>query len=119
MASIDSPPAFAQPGPNERVYAVDFGRVWRAALGAVSATGRWTATTTNPVRGEILVEARGVLSKRTRPARITIALDDFGLTRVDTTVLHASGGRAEEVAPRQIARFYRRLEGLLKRDSRA
>jgi hypothetical protein len=119
MASIDSSPAFAEPGPNERIYAAAFGRVWLAALGAVSAMGRWTATATNPARGEILVEARGVLSKRTRPARITIALDHFGLTRVDATFLHESGARAEEIAPRQIARFYRRLEGLLRRDSRA
>ena len=119
MASIDSSPAPAQPRPNERVYAVAFGRVWLAALGAVSAMGRWTATATNPASGEIQVEARGVLGKRTRPARITIALDDFGLTRVDATFLHETGRPADDVAPRQIARFYRRLEGLLKRDSLA
>jgi hypothetical protein len=119
MPSIEPSPSVAEPGPNERVYAVVFGRVWLAALGAVSGTRRWTVTATDPVRGEILVEARGLLSKRTRPARITIALDPLGLTRVDATFLRESGGRAEEVEPRQIARFFRRLESLLRRDSRA
>ena len=119
MASIDPSPAFAEPGPNQRVYAVAFGRVWLAALGAVSAMRRWTVTATDPVGGEILVETRALVGKRTRPVRITVALDHLGLTRVDATFPRESGGPAVEVEPRQIARFFRRLESLLRRDSRA
>jgi hypothetical protein len=115
----DEPPQYTPPGPTERVYAVVFGRVWLAALGAVAAMGRWTVTASDPVRGEILVEARGVMSKNTRPARVRIVLDGLGLTRVDATFLTESGAPAEGVEPRQIARFHRKLETLLRRDSLA
>jgi hypothetical protein len=93
--------------------------VWRAALAAVSAMGRWSATATDPVRGEIQVEARGLLSKTPRPVRISIGLDDLGLTRVHAAFLTGSGERAEGLEPRQIDRFHRQLETLLRRDSRA
>ena len=111
--------AFAEPGPHERVYAVVFGRVWLAALAAVSAMSRWSAVATDPVRGEIRVEVGSMLRKTTRPARVTVVLDDMGLTRVDAAFLHEGGARAEGVETGQIARFHRRLETLLRRDSRA
>ena len=119
LGRAPEPVVFAAPGPQERVYAVAFGRVWRAALAAVSAMSRWSAVANDPVRGEIQVEVGSMLRKKTRPARITLALDEMGLTRVDAAFLNERGGRAEGVEPGQIARFHRRLETLLRRDSRA
>jgi len=115
----DGTPQYVERGPTERVYAVAFGRVWLAALAAVAAMGRWTVTATDPVRGEILVEVRAMFGKTTRPARVRIALDQLGLTRVDATFLTASGAPADGVELGQIARFHRHLETWLRRDSAA
>jgi hypothetical protein len=112
-------PHLAESGPTERVYAVAFDRVWLAALEAVAAMGRWTVTGSDPVRGEILVETRGLIRKTTRPARVRLALDPLGLTRVDATFLADSGDPAAELQPRQIARFHRLLETRLRGDSAA
>ena len=109
---------FTEPGPSERVYAVAFGRVWLAAL-AAAAMGRWTVTASDPVRGEILAEVRGLIRRTTRPARVRIVLDRMGLTRVDATFLTESGDPAENAEPRQIASFHRQLETRLRRDSGA
>ena len=110
---------YAAPGPSERVYAVAFGRVWQAALAAARLMGRWTVMDTDPVRGVISVEVGGLLRKRTRPARVRLLLDDFGLTRVEATFLGESGEPAHGVERRQVARFHRQLEGLLRRDAGA
>ena len=121
----DAPRAPAQevavePRPHERVYAVVFGRVWLAALGAASATRRWSVASTDPVRGEILVEARALFGRKTRPVRVTVLLDEVGLTRVHASYLKdAAAAPGEGPEPRQLARFHRRLEALLRRDSRA
>jgi hypothetical protein len=106
-----------EPSPTERVYAVAFGRVWVAALGAVAAMRHWTVTAADPHSGVIAVDVRGVLRRTTRPARIRLALDALGLTRVDASFLSESGGHLETAEPRQIARFHRHLEALLRRDS--
>ncbi|MBW3629057.1 MAG: hypothetical protein KY464_07135 [Gemmatimonadetes bacterium] len=106
----------AEPSRTERVYAVAFGRVWLAALAAAAAMSRWTVTSTNSVRGEISIETRGLLSKTTQAARVLIALDDVGLTRVDAVFLGPSGEPAEGAEARQIDRFHQHLEALLRRD---
>ena len=116
-AAVGTP--YAEPGPTERVYAVAFGRVWRAALAATGAMSRWTVTSSNSVRGEISIAARGLLSKNTRSARVVIALDRVGLTRVDAVFLGPAGEPAEGVEARQIERFHRQVETLLRRDFRA
>lgn len=110
---------YAEPSRTERVYAVAFGRVWVAAIAAAAAMGRWTVTSSDPVRGEITVEARSLLSKTTRAARVLIALDDLGLTRVDAAFLAPSGEPDEGAEARQIRRFHQHLEALLRRDLRA
>src|SRR5215218_732393 len=115
--TAEAPVRNPEPSSTERVYAVAFGRVWLAALGAVAAMRHWTLTAADPHSGVITVDVRGLLRKTPRPARIRLALDALGLTRVDATFLSESGGRLETAEPRQIARFHRRLEALLRRDS--
>jgi hypothetical protein len=111
---VSAPPAAAI----GRVYGAVFGRVWIAALAAVRGMGRWTASSTDPVRGEILVDVRALLGSGTRRARVRIALDEVGLTRVDAAFFTDAGERAEEVGQRQVAGFYRNLEAVLRRDGR-
>lgn len=109
-----------QPVPSDReaptgpAYGVSFGRVWRAALDVVRETERWRLVNSDPVRGEIAAEIRPLLRGAPRAARIVVALDDLGLTRVAASLPEER--RVEGAAPpRQIAGFYRRLERILAR----
>jgi hypothetical protein len=109
-------PLEPEPAAEGRAYGAVFGRVWVAALAAVRAMSRWTAQSTDPVRGEILVEVRALFGSGTRRARVRIALDDLGLTRVDAAFVNEAGDRADDVGQRQVNGFYRRLEAALRRD---
>lgn len=124
VAALPAPrselPAGDEPdGPAEgRVYSAVFGRVWVAALAAVQAMSRWTAQGSDPVRGEILVEVRALLGKGTRRARVRVALDELGLTRVEAAFVNESGRRTDDGGRRQFNGFYRKLEAALRRGGR-
>ena len=101
-----APPLPRPPTGAGRAYTVAFGRVWRAAQGVIEQNQQWTVVSSDPVRGEILVQIRGLIRRTPRSARIALWLDEVGLTRVEAAVLDSGG-----TAP--IARFYRRLERAL------
>src|SRR5690606_30521022 len=105
-----SPAPGAPPG---RAYGVVFGRVWLAALEAVRSMDRWAQLGADPARGEIRVEIPRLLRRAPRAARISVSLDDLGFTRVHATLLDENGAPLRRGEPRQIRRFYRRLEGIL------
>lgn len=91
-----------------RTYTEVFGRVWTAAVAAAGATRRWSVVERDPTRGTLEAEVRGVVSRIPRRVRITISLDELGLTRVDAGFVISGGGASP--SPRAILRFLHRLD---------
>ena len=86
-----------------RAYTVAFGRVWAAAVSVIEQTERWSVVSSDPVRGEILLQIRGLVRRTPRSARIAVWLDEVGLTRLEAVVLDSRG-----TGP--MRRFYRQVE---------
>lgn len=91
-----------------RTYTEVFGRVWTAAVAAAGGTRRWSVVERDPTRGTLEAEVRGVVSRTPRRVRVTISLDELGLTRVDAGFVQSGGGASP--SPRTILRFLRRLD---------
>jgi hypothetical protein len=96
-----------------RAYAVPFAEVWRAALETARARPRWTVTTADARRGEIVAEARTVLWRFVDDVEVRVWLDDAGSTRVDATSASRVGGADLGVNARRIARFLHALDRTL------
>ena len=98
-------------GPDGRVYAVPFARVWDRLLAEVSARARWDLVHRDEDLGLITVACRGMIRGRADDLTIWVGLDANGLTRVDV--------RSESRSRRSFVAGERRVRDLLARLDRS
>jgi hypothetical protein len=93
-----------------REYAVPFAAVWQAALAIADRTRGWTLIASDPVKGEIVAEARTAVWGFVDDVWIRISLDEDGQTRVDVTSASRKGSADLGTNARRIARFLHALD---------
>ena len=86
-----------------RAYTVAYGQVWDAAVAVIQQMDRWSVVSSDPVRGEILLQIRGLVRRAPRSARVAVWLDELGLTRLEAVILDSGGAGP-------MNRFYRQVE---------
>lgn len=94
-------------GPEGRVYAVSFARVWDRLISEVSERSRWDLVHRDEDLGLITVACRGLLPGRADDLSIWVRLDGNGLTRVDM--------RSESRSKRDFGAGEKRVRDLLAR----
>ena len=94
-------------GPEGRVYAVPFARVWDCLVSLVAERSRWDLVHQDEDLGLITVACRGVLPGRTDDLTIWVRLDVNGLTSVDV--------RSESRLRRGLGAGERRVRDVLAR----
>jgi hypothetical protein len=90
----------------ERMYAVPFGDVWRAALRALERARGLRLARADGRAGQIDAEGRSAMLRRPVRVHLQLRLDDFGLTRLEVRVEPGGGRRA--------ARLLRAVERALR-----
>jgi uncharacterized protein (DUF1499 family) len=92
------------------VHSLPYALLWEAALELARGTSRWSVTSSDSSRGEIVVEATSRFFGFVDHVVIRVSLDDCGLTRVDLTS-HSRAGRYDfGVNRRRVQKYLRRLQ---------